>query len=202
MGSPGLGDPELASLDRSLRAHLGVEPERASVTFLGVEPIEVLRFDLGDECLHVSLGMSRRPTTTSDSSPAASGPRAELAIGSRRPARALGGGRSGDGPALWQRLAMLAAAPTVEGVAYREGMTVDLGEPLVSGSRCTGVVVGPPTLTPAGLAEDDVRVLQLYPATATELAWCRVHGARALLDRWAVQRVDLLDLSRPAASLD
>jgi hypothetical protein len=202
VGSPGLGDPDLASLERSLRARLGVEPERASVTFLGVEPIEVLRFDLGDECLHVSLGMSRRPTTSSDPSPVVSGPRAELEIRSRRAVPAPGGGKSGDGPALWQRLAMLAAAPAVEEVAYREGMTVDLGEPLVPGSRCTGVVVGPPTLTLSVPAENDVRILQLYPATTTELAWCRIHGARALRERWATQRVDLLDLWRPAASLD
>jgi Suppressor of fused protein (SUFU) len=202
VGSPGLGDEDLASVETSVRAQLGVRPERASVTFLGVAPIEVLRFDLGDECLHVSLGMSRRPMTSSDSSPVVGGPRAELAVRSRRVVSALGGGNSGEGPALWQRLAMLAAAPTVEGVVYREGMTVDLGEPLVPGSRCTGVVVGPPTLISSMPAEEDVRILQLYPATATELAWCRIHGAPALRERWATQRVDLLDLSRPAASVD
>jgi Suppressor of fused protein (SUFU) len=202
VGSPSLGDEDLASVETSVRAQLGVRPERASVTFVGVEPIEILRFDLGDECVHVSLGMSRRPTSGSGSPLATVGPRAELAIRSRRSPRTRGGGHGGGGPALWQRVAMLAAAPTVEGVVYQEGMTVDLGEPLVPGSRCTGAVLGPSRLTPTRLADDDVRILQLRPATATELAWCRVHGAQALGERWAAQRVDLLDLWRPAANLD
>jgi hypothetical protein len=202
VGSPDLDDEDLASVERSVWAQLGVEPERASVTFLGVEPIEVLRFDLGDECVYVSLGMSRRPTTGSNSSLTVVGPRAELAMRSRRSARTGGGEQRGGGPALWQRLAMLAAAPTVEGVVYLEGMTVDLGEPLLPGSRCTGAVLGPSRLTPIRLADADVRILELHPATATELAWCRVHGAQALRERWAAQRVDLLDLWRPAARLD
>jgi hypothetical protein len=44
-------------------------------------------------------------------------------------------------------------------------------------------------------------VLQVVPATATELAWCRVHGSAALRERWAEQHTDLLDLERAAADL-
>jgi len=181
----------LASVERSIRAQFGVEPARASITFLGVEPIEVLRFDLGDEAVYVSLGMCRQPMTGSDATVLAlDGPRAELSI------RTRGGERD-----LWRRLAILAAAPMVEGVVYRDGMTVDLGEPLVLGSRCTGVLVGASTLGPVTVAGGEVQILQLVPVTATELAWCRIHGAPALRDRWAAQEVDLLDLLRSAASL-
>jgi hypothetical protein len=193
VGSPGQRDPEvLASVERSIRAQLGVEPARASITFLGVEPIEVLRFDGPDECGYVSLGMCRQPMTGSDATVlAVDGPRAELSIRSR-------GGEQD----LWRRLAVLAAAPTVEGVVYRGGMTVDLGEPLVPGSRCTGVVVGPSTLGSITVADVEVQILQLDPATSTELAWSRVHGVPALRDRWSLQRVDLLDLRRAPARLD
>ncbi len=200
MGSSDLGDQALlASVERSVRAQLGLEPARASVTFLGVEPIEVLRFDLGDERVHVSLGMCRRPMTGADASVvAADGPRAELSITTKT---ATSHGASDGEDELWRRLAILAAAPTVEGVVYRDGMAVDLGEPLVSGSRCTGVLVTPSTLAPIRFADVEVRILHLDPMTATELAWSRVHGTRALRGRWAEQRVDLLDLRRSAVSL-
>ncbi|HZE49468.1 MAG TPA: suppressor of fused domain protein [Jatrophihabitantaceae bacterium] len=193
MGTPDRGESELLALvERSMRAHYGVEPARASITFVGVEPIEILRFDTGAEWVHVSVGLSRQPMTGADAMTlAAGGPRAELSIRSR------GGERE-----LWRRLAVLAAAPTVEGVVYREGMTVDLGEPLVSGSRCTGVLVGPSTLDPVTVADVEVQILQLDAATATEIAWSRVHGTEALRERWTGQQIDLLDLRRAPVRLD
>ena len=193
MGTPDRGESELLALvERSVRAHYGVEPARASVTFVGVEPIEILRFDTAVECVHVSLGMSRQPMTGADAiALAASGPRAELSIRSR------GGERE-----LWRRLAILAAAPTVEGVVYRDGMTVDLGEPLVPGSRCTGVLVGPSTLEPVTVADIEVQILALDAVTATEIAWSRVHGTAALRERWTGQQIDLLDLRRAPVRLD
>lgn len=202
MGGLGADDAQLlASVELSVRVQLGgITPARASVTFLGVEPIEVLRFDAGPERWYVSLGMSRRPMTGADASVLElDGPRAELAIttvasGSGRP------GRSEDG--IWRRVAVLAAAPTVEGVVYREGMAIDLGEPLVAGSRCVGAVVGPSSLRPAEHAGIDVPILRLDPATATELAWSRVHGVPALRGRWAESAVDVRDLWRAPVGLD
>jgi hypothetical protein len=47
-----------------------------------------------------------------------------------------------------------------------------------------------------------VDVLQLLPATSTELAWCRVQGSAALHERWTAQGCDLTDLARSAARLD
>jgi hypothetical protein len=124
----------------------------------------------------------------------AAGPRAELLLQVRDPADEFAD--------VWRRLALLAAAPAVEGVVYSPGMSVDLGEPLVPGSACTGVVITESALgdlaTPAG----PVTVLQALPATSAELAWCRVRGSAALRERWAEQRVDGLDLHRRGVRLD
>src|SRR5262249_16359565 len=103
---------------------------------------------------------------------------------------------------VWRQLAVLAAAPAVESVVYTPGMTVDLGQPLASGSRCTGAVVIDSPIEPVPTPLGSVAVLQLVPATSTELAWCRVHGSDALRERWSAQHVDLLDLARSAAALD
>jgi hypothetical protein len=197
VGHPGVTDAELlTSVERSATAHFGAEPARASITFLGVEPIEVLRFDGADERSYISLGMCRRPMTDPDAAVlAVDGPRAELTISTK--AGSTGGERD-----LWRRLAVLAAAPTVEGVVYREGMTLDLSEPLVPGSRCTGVLVGASAMPPIVVADVEVRVLRLDPVTQVELAWSRVHGTPALRERWASQRVDLLDLGRDGVRLD
>jgi hypothetical protein len=185
----------LASVDAALREHFGAPASRASVTFVGVEPIEVLRFEpIPDERAYLSLGMSRNPMTPGQQAARSEGGlRAELMLHLRD---------AGDDFAeVWRRLAVLAAAPAVEGVVYVPGMTVDLGEPLAAGSRCTGVlVVGGPigaVDTPAG----PVDLLQVVPAVATELAWCRVHGSSALRARWTQEGADLLDLARAPVRL-
>ena len=95
-------------------------------------------------------------------------------------------------------VALLAAAPAVEGVVYTPGMSIDLGAPLSSSSICTGVVV---TESPVS-GVSDVEVLQIVAATPAELAWCRVRGSAALLERWAAADTDLLDLARRGVALD
>jgi len=185
------GDSVLASVELALRAVFAAIPVRASTSFLGVEPIEVLRFDSGPVLSYVTLGMSRRPMTPGSAGVIDDdGPRAELLVQTR-----------GDGGGLWRRLMILAAAPVVEGVVYVEGVTVDLGVGLDVGSACTGGLVVnsalPPALTPAG----PVDVLRVVPATSSELAWSRVHGSDALRRRWDEQATDLLDLGRRGVDL-
>jgi hypothetical protein len=187
-------DP-LALVDAALTEHFAQRPARASVSFVGVEPVEVLRFEpIPGERAFVSLGMSRRPMTGAEELVQRSdGPRAELMLHLHDPTDEFGD--------VWRALAVLAAAPVVEGVVYSPGMTVDTGQPLASGTRCTGgVLVESPlgsVATPAG----PVDVLQLLPATPNELAWCRVQGSAALRERWTAQSVDVKDLARPAAVL-
>lgn len=185
----------LAAVDTLAQEHFGHAPVRASVSFVGVEPIEVLRFEpIPGERAYLSLGMARRPMTgAAELVEQAHGPRAELVLHLRDPTDSFGD--------VWRSLAVLAAAPAVEGVVYEGGMTVDLGEPLAPGVRCTGVVVHESVIGGVDTAAGRVDVLQVVPATSTELAWCRVHGSAALRERWAQQDTDLLDLVRAAAKL-
>jgi hypothetical protein len=57
-----------------------------------------------------------------------------------------------------------------------------------------------PAISVTGSA--DVQLLQLLPATATELAWARVHGSVALRQRWAAQGTPLSDLMREPVTLE
>jgi hypothetical protein len=186
----------LSAVEAALIDHFGSPPARASVSFVGVEPIEVLRFEpIPGERAYLTLGMSRRPMTGADAEVLdAAGPRGELMLHVRDAAD-----RDVD---VWRRLALLAAAPAVEGVVYRDDMSVDLGEPLVAGSACTGVVILPAPIDDVPVQGGSVRIWSATPATANELAWCRVRGVAALRERWADQDVDLLDLHRSPARLD
>lgn len=185
----------LADVESALVDHFGQRPVRASVSFLGVQPIDVLRFEpVPGERAYVTLGMSRAPMTGADAVVvAATGPRAELMMHVDDPAD-----RFAD---VWRWVALLAAAPAVEGVVYAPGMSVDLGEQLVPGSMCTGAVITESPLAPIASEAGEVSVLQAVPATATELAWCRVHGSAPLLAKWAAAGVDVRDLGRAAVSL-
>lgn len=174
------------------REHFEVEPDRASVSFVGVEPIEMLRFREGSLDHLLSLGMSRHPMTDAAAEVLTeSGPRAELLM-------SIHSGASD----VWRRVAVLAAAPAVEGIVYSVGNRVDTGEPLVVGSQCTGGVLAAGALLPVNVGADgEVVILQLLPATQNELAWARVHGSEALQQRWSDAGTDLADLHRSGVDL-
>jgi hypothetical protein len=178
----------------ALREHFGQPPVRASMTFLGVEPIEILRFEpIPGEWAYLSLGMSRHPmTSATETVMTGEGPRAELMLHVRADDRFAD---------VWRQLAVLAAAPAVEGVVYRTDMTVDTGQPVAPGSHCTGAVIGESAVADVDTPLAPVRILQAVPATPTELAWSRVHGTTQLRDRWARDGTDLLDLARGPVSL-
>jgi hypothetical protein len=186
----------LETVEAALVDHFGHRSQRASVSFVGVDPIDVLRFEpVPGERAYVTLGMSRHPMTgAGDSIRAADGPRAELLLDLRDP--------TDEHADVWRRLAVLGAAPAVEGVVYAPGMSVDLGEPLAPGSVCTGIVVGESAVPPIETMAGPVAIFQATPAASTELAWCRVRGSAALLERWSAAGVDLLDLARKAVALD
>lgn len=188
--------PVLAEVERALHDHFGQRAPRASISFLGVEPIEVLRFEpVPGERAYLTLGMSRRPMTPpSEFVVSETGPRAELMLHLRDPRDDYG--------EVWRQVAVLAASPAVEGVVFTAGMSIDLGQPLAEGSRCTGGIVVESPITPIETSVGGVEILQVVPATSTELAWSRVHGTPALRQRWADEHVDLLDLGRRAVSLD
>jgi hypothetical protein len=138
--------------------------------------------------------MSRRPMTGAAAGVVAvDGPRAELIL------RVLAATDSTGN--IWRRLALLAVAPAVEGVVYATGTTIDVGEPLVPESACTGAVVVESPVADVSTAQGAVAVLEALPATSDELAWSRVHGAAALRARWAEYDVDPADLGRAAVAL-
>jgi hypothetical protein len=191
-------------LDR-VRAHLDAhfdqaEPDVASVTFLGAEPLDVLRYraDANKLVHYVSLGCSRHPMVD----PAAvvadpdRGPRAEVVLRLRDRGPVTGLARS---------LAVVAASPTVEGVVLTPDALVDLGTPLwerPSGrAPFTAVLLGDSDIAdlPLDPPRDPVRFLSATPITATEAAWVRLKGAEAMRDAWRSDGVDVADPNRPAA---
>jgi len=189
-------DPIVDAVEAAVVAHFGHTPQRASVSFLGVDPIEILRFEpIPGERAYLSLGMSRHPmTSAAEAVQSVDGPRAELMLHLLDP--------TDEHADVWRTLALLAASPAVEGVVYTDGMTVEVGEPLAPGSACVGVIVVDSPLAPVAAGDHEIRVLQAIPATSTELAWARVRGSAALRERWAERGTDLLDLARRPVALD
>jgi len=184
----------LDSVRGHLREHFGVRPDSASVTFLGIEPIEVLRFATGALVDYVSLGCSRHPMT--DPSEVVvdplRGPRAEVVLRLRDPGPVSGLARS---------MAVLAATPAVDGVVLVADALIDLGSPLWSGAPFTAVLLGRSEIPDLPLAAplDPVRFLSATPITATEAAWVRLKGAEAMRQAWENDGVDVLDPNRRAA---
>ena len=180
-----------------LRAHFArqgvvADPDSAEVTFLGVEPIEVLRFgpDRDGVSHYVSLG----------------GSGAEVVVSLRPAATATGLARS---------VAVLAAAPAVEGLILAPDALVDFGQRLWAGAPFTAFLLGHSTIgdlpaEPAsdhrtaerGLPSDHPTVVfvQATPITATEAAWVRLKGPEAMRRAWHQDGVDVLDPGRSASS--
>lgn len=195
-----------SALDR-VRTHLrnhfaGIEPDAASVTFLGTETIEVLRFRDTDSVVHyVSVGCSRHPMTESalDIADPLRGPRAEIVLQLRDPGPATGIARS---------LALLAATPAVDGVVLCADALIDLGAPLwaLPSLRVpfNAVLLGHSEIgdLPLDPPRDPVQFLSATPLTATEAAWVRLKGAEAMRQAWHNDGVDVLNPNRPAAQPD
>jgi Suppressor of fused protein (SUFU) len=198
----------LARVRAHLRAHFseaGVdsEPDSASVTFLGAEPIEVLRFRTGHSnsagtVHYVSLGCSRHPMTdpTEMVADPERGPRAEVVLRLRDP---------GPITRLAHSLAIVAATPAVDGVVLIEDALIDLGSPLWDTRSgpvpFTAILLGRSDIPelPLDPPRDPVRFLSATPITATEAAWVRLRGADAMREAWLCDGVDVLDPNRPAA---
>ncbi|HTY28484.1 MAG TPA: suppressor of fused domain protein [Mycobacterium sp.] len=192
----------LAAVRDHLRGHfagLGIdaEPDSASVTFLGVERIEVLRFgpDADGIAHYASLGCSRHPMTDPAEGAAdpVRGPRAEVVMSLRVTAPT---------PGLARSLAVVAATPAVEGVVLAADALIDLSGPLWDSAPFTAVLLGPSGMADLPLAPPraPVALLSAVPITATEAAWVRLKGAEAMRQAWADDGVDVLDPRRRASS--
>jgi hypothetical protein len=188
-----------------LRAHfaeqgIDTEPDVASVTFLGTEPIEVVRFAPGDDGVahYVSLGCSRHPMVDPAHIVAdpLRGPRAEIVLQLHDPGPVSGLARS---------IAVIAATPAIEGVILAPDALIDLGSPLwarPSGrAPFTAVLLGRSDIAdlPLEPPRDPVSFLSATPITATEAAWVRLKGADAMREAWQADGVDVLEPNRRAA---
>ena len=189
-------------LDR-VRAHLDAHfgkavPAVASVTFLGADAIDVLRYRVDDTAHYVSLGCSRHPMLepTAMIADPDLGPRAEVVLRLRDTEAITGLARS---------LAIVAASPAVEGVVLMPDALVDLSGPLWAQPSTkvpfTAVLLGDSDIAelPLDPPRDPVRFLCATPITATEAAWVRLKGADAMREAWRADGVDVLDPNRPAA---
>lgn len=191
----------LAAVRAHVRAHfaaagLPAPPEAASVTFLGSEQIEVLRFgpDADGVMSYVSVGCSRHPMfdPTEMVADAVHGPRAEIAV-------AL---RGSTPPGLSRSIAIVAAAPAVEGLILQADALIDLESALWDSAPFTAFLLGHSDFgdveLPAPLPA--VSVLAATPITATEAAWVRLKGPAAMREAWQADGVDVLDPYRRAAN--
>ncbi|WP_075691569.1 suppressor of fused domain protein [Corynebacterium sphenisci] len=176
------------------------DPASATLTFLGAGALTILRFgpDTAGVVTYATVGCSAEPMSDpADFAPdPVAGPRAELLL-------PVHGGLD----AVTRPLAMLAAAPTVEGLVLRPGALLDFTAPLWPEARFTGFVlldaevpeVDPAHLPGAPAGAEPVRFLQAVPATANELALARAKGAAALVEAWRAQGADPGDPHRAPA---
>jgi hypothetical protein len=208
----------LAKVRAHLREHfarvgIAEEPDEASITFLGTETIDVLRFGpdvrsgFRDVVHYVSLGCSRHPMfdPTEMVTDALHGPRAEVVVALRGPSPS----------GLARSLAVVAAAPAVEGLILEPDALIDLETslwdlpsppgsfaPAPRGAPFTAFLLSHSDIADVGLPAPlpPVTILSATPITATEAAWVRLKGADAMRDAWQQDGVDVFDPRRRAAS--
>jgi hypothetical protein len=184
-----------------LRATFPGPAAAASVTFLGTEPLEILRFgpDPAGVVRYATVGVSRRPMhpPTAAVIDPVRGPRAELVL-SLRPGR----------DDVLRSLAVLAATPDVEGIVLTAGVTLDLQSPLWPGAAVSaallaqsGGLVPDLDLVAAGAIAmtDDVQPVRFHPVlpmTSSEAALSRAKGADLIQRLWLDGGTDLRDPDR------
>jgi hypothetical protein len=184
-----------------LRAAFPGPAASASVTFLGTEPLEILRFgpDETGVVRYATVGVSRRPmhSPTAALADPVRGPRAELVL-SLQAAR----------DDVLRSLAVLAATPDVEGVVLAAGVTLDLQTPLWDGAHVSAALLGAANglvpdldLVAAGAltALDGVQPVRFHPVlpmTASEAALSRAKGAALVQQLWLDAGTDLRDPDR------
>jgi hypothetical protein len=177
-------------------AGIDAAPDSASVTFLGLERLEVLRFGPDPQGVthYVTLGCSRHPMTepTAGVADPLLGPRAEVVLPLRATTPTTGLARS---------LAVVAATPAVEGVVLVADALIDLSAPLWEGAAFTAVLLGDSAIAdlPLGAPREPVHFLAATPLTQTEAAWVRLKGADAMRQAWLDDGVDVLDPNRRAS---
>jgi hypothetical protein len=98
-------------------------------------------------------------------------------------------------------VALLAAAPAVEGLMLEPDALIDLESPLWDSTPFTAFLLGRSDIEDVPLTPPlpPVTVLAATPITATEAAWVRLKGADAMREAWQQDGVDVLNPARRAA---
>ncbi|WP_448851223.1 suppressor of fused domain protein [Corynebacterium sp. 335C] len=168
------------------------DPAAAKLTFLGADALTILRFgpDADRVVAYATLGCSAAPMQDpSDFAPdPEEGPRAELVL----PVR-------GGLDAVLRPLAMLAAAPSIEGLILQPGALLDFNAPLWDGARFTAFMLLDSPVPDVEAAGRQVSILQPAPITPNEIALARAKGAAELQRVWQQQGVDVSDPHRTSA---
>ena len=101
---------------------------------------------------------------------------------------------------LARSVAVVAAAPAVEGLVLEPDALIDLESPLWDSAPFTAFLLGHSDIDDVVLPapRPPVTVLSATPITATEAAWVRLKGADAMREAWRTDGVDVLD---PAAAV-
>jgi hypothetical protein len=120
------------------------------------------------------------------------GPRAEVVVALRGPTPT----------GLARNVAVLAAAPAVEGLVLAPDALVDLGAPLWNGAAFTAFLLSRSEIGDVDLPapREPVAVLSAIPITPTEAAWVRLKGAQAMREAWQADGVDVRDPNRKASA--
>ena len=148
------------------------------MTFVGVPPIDVLRFgpDTDGVNHYVSVGGSRHSEGT--------------------PTEVVVSLRGVIGAGLARSVAVLAAAPAVEGLVLSVDALVDLSQPAWRRAPFTAFLLSNSEIQPVA----EVQFVRAIPITANEAAWVRLKGADAMRQAWREDGVDLVDPSRIASA--
>ena len=147
--------------DHFTRAGVLAEPDEASVTFLGTERFGILRYALPDDeaAQYVSLGCARQPMVDPAEliTDPVRGPRAEVVVALRGPVPV----------GLARSIAVLAAAPAVEGLILEPDSLIDLETPLWQGAPFTAFLLGRSAIDDVVLPEplSPVVILSAIPIT-------------------------------------
>lgn len=164
-------------------------PDEAQLTFLGSSPMKLLRFgpDRDGVVSYATLGCSAEPMHDGSALVVdpTSGPRAELVL-------PIKGGLD----SVIRSLAMLAAAPSVEGLVFAPDALIDFAQPLWEHTSFTGFVLTESEIGEVAVDGVVVKLFQPIPATPNEMALARAKGTPQLRRLWSEQGADFTDPHR------
>lgn len=173
----------------TLEKKFGHNHDQASITFVGVPAITVVRFSSQRTLSYCTQGALSPEENIIDDSMNINDMLAHQPAAEPQKTReyyctftAIGAQETFQG--FHRTLAIIAASAVVEGLEIRPHAIIDTGEPLWNGSVFTAFLIGDSE------SIDNVELTELIPITATEAAFIRVQGAEQLYAAWEESQLD------------